>query len=350
MNVRGRSIGTEPAVDVLVLNYNGRQWLRNCLETLRRTTYPSMNAWVVDNGSADGSIDYVRETFPDVGIVSHERNHGFAAGYNLAMEKMEGKYAVFLNNDIKVANPEWLSEMVQVMESQEQVAAIAAKLVMMDNARLIDAVGGTCYPWARSMNIGFMEEDKGQYDSPAIEPFAACGAAMMVRSRAFHEVGGFDTGLFAYCEDLDLCWRLRLRGYTVVYQPTAVIHHHFSGFWGKQPTRKHYLSARNFLRTMLKNYSSATLPAAVLAFMCFTVLLRLFGYLALRQPGMAWAMLAAVGWNIGSLGDTIKQRRLVQSTRVVPDSAIYRAMGKPRVESPLRMVQQARYLSSLYDR
>ena len=260
MDVPGR-----PSVSVLILNYNGRAHLEACLPTVAAQTYPRdrFQIHVIDNGSTDGSVDFVRRTFPHVGIHTFDRNLGFAEPYDIVAQACDGDYLAFLNNDTRV-DPEWLTELVGA--AQRHGAACAASRILDWDGRRIDFVGGVTsfigHSWQR---------DNGE---PAERPYGetpllfACGGSMLVRRDAYVDAGGFDRDFFAYFEDVDLGWRMAVLGHTTVLAPRAVTYHRLHGTAGKIAfAQRLRLYERNALAMIYKNYEAGTLrrvlPAAI---------------------------------------------------------------------------------------
>jgi len=346
-----KSTNVVPKVTIMVINYNGKKWLEQCFRSLAKTSYENTEICLVDNASNDGSLELVRQEFPNVSIIQHDRNYGFAEGYNRAIQMVDADYILLLNNDTQIIDSNWVSVMVNAMQEDNKVAAIACKMLSMENPKLIDSIGGRCYWWTRGFPIGLDEEDNGQYDSPRVEPFNVCAGAALVRRDAFTEVGGFDSAMFAAYEDLDLCWRLRLRGYSISYVPSAVVLHYLSGSWGPRIAAKAYWGPRNFLRSMLKNYSAKSLIKALPNYILYTIVVRMLGYLFwFRMPLAAWATLKAVLWNIANLPDTLRERHKIQSTRMIPDEKIIQAMGSHGREPLYQMLTQANKLIRLHSR
>jgi hypothetical protein len=324
-----------PRVAVAVLNYNGLQWLKTCLPSVLRSRYQRLDVYVVDNGSTDGSVNYVESTYPTVKRIAFEKNLGYAGAYNAAVREIQADYIVLLNNDTIVLNDAWLEELVKHVASDTSVAAVGCKLVTMENQSMLDSVGnmGIKY-WRGFVDIGKYERDKGQYDKPPVVPFSLCGAAMLVRKSAFEQIRGFDAHFHSYVEDVDLCWRWRLMNYQLLYEPSARVAHYYSGTAGAKSVnpRTMYLSNRNMLRAIIKNCGDSLLWA-LRTYLLFAALL-ILGYTVL-EPEKAKAMLRALGWNLLNLKDTCAQRVLIQSTRKVKESEIIQSMypNLPRYES-----------------
>jgi len=302
-----------PLVALMILNFNGVEWLKICLPSVEKSTYQNLDIYVIDNGSIDGSSEFVQSSYPRITLVRFSENLGFAEAYNRAIKHVQADYVLFLNNDTLVLNPKWIEALVDRAEGSSSIAAVGCKLVTMGDHQTLDSVGGMGIKyWRGFVDIGKYEIDGGQYDHPPVIPFSACGAAMLVRRAAFESVGGFDSTLYAYLEDVDLCWRLRLLGYEIVYEPLAKIAHYFSGTSGRKgiDAGKLYLSHRNLLRAIIKNCQSS-LWWALRNYFVFSFLL-VAGYFVL-EPQKAIAIAKAIVWNLSSLKDTYSQRLSFQA-------------------------------------
>src|SRR6185436_19250121 len=254
-----------PDVAVLILNHNGRGHLEQCLPSLEAQTYPRdrYRVEVIDNGSSDGSVEFVRSRHPQVAVHTLARNEGFAGPYDRAVRASRSEYVALLNNDTRV-DPAWLGELTSAA-SRHGAAAVAARLLDWDGAR-IDFVGGTVsfvgHAWQRDHGE---PADRAYEERPLL---FACGGSMLVSRAAYVEAGGFDPDYFAYFEDVDLGWRLSLLGHRVVLAPRAVTYHRLHGTAGRIPfAQRLRLYERNALATIYKNYEDETLarvlPAAI---------------------------------------------------------------------------------------
>jgi len=216
-----------PSVSLIVLNWNGKHHLDSCLGSLSELDYPASKLEVIlcDNGSVDGSVEFVKAKFAGVKVIALDRNYGFAEGNDRAAEEASGEWVGFLNNDMWV-KPAWLKDMLAALEERPDAACIASKIVNWDGSAL-DFVGG---------GVNFMGQafqlDYGKAESPH-DKFRrllfACGGAMLVRRELFLEVGGFDPDFFAFFEDVDLGWRLNVLGYDTWYTPRAIAYHRHHG-------------------------------------------------------------------------------------------------------------------------
>jgi GT2 family glycosyltransferase len=266
---------------VIVLNLDGRRYLDACLGALlAQELEGGFEVVLVDNGSHDGSAEYVRARFPDVRVIESEVNLGFAGGNDLGIEEGRGEHVVLLNNDTRV-RPAWLRALVRAAETDPAVGAVTSKVVFMDRPGVIQNAGGLVLTDGSGGDRGTGEEDHEQYDRRE-EVFAACGCAVLLRRRMLEDVGPLDPTFFAYYEDTDLSWRMRLRGWRILYEPAAVVEHHHSGTSGEWSPFFIFHVDRNRLFMILKNAPTGFVLRA------FTR----YGWLAAR--GLARALARAV--------------------------------------------------------
>lgn len=256
-------------VAVVILNYNGAEMLRRFLPSVIAHS-PEADVYVADNGSEDGSRDAVREEFPAARLIELGRNFGFAEGYNRALAHIEEEYAVLLNSDVETT-PSWLPPMLRFLDANPDAAACQPKVLSFrerDRFEYAGAAGGFIdkwgYAYCRGRVFGTVEKDTGQYDGTA-DVFWATGAAFMVRSKAYKEAGGLDAGFFAHMEEIDLCWRLRSRGFRVACVPESRVYHVGAATLRKGDPRKTYLNFRNNLLMIYKNAPDRRL-ASILRF------------------------------------------------------------------------------------
>ncbi|MEY3368542.1 MAG: hypothetical protein RI973_1697 [Bacteroidota bacterium] len=271
--VRQLEAARQPSVAVVILNYNGKNFLEKHLPSVLKTRYANCQIYVADNCSKDDSLTWLRSHYPSVSVIQLTQNHGFAKGYNLALAGLEHDYFALLNSDVEV--PEnWLSPMVKLMEKDHSVAAVQPKVLSLnhpDHFEYAGAAGGWIdflgYPFCRGRIFDTVEKDRGQYDQ-ASEVFWASGCCMMVRGPLFKGFGGFDDDFFAHLEEIDLCWRFKRAGYKVMYTPKSVVYHLGGGTLGYHSPYKTYLNFRNSYYTLLKNESvfklALVLPIRVL--------------------------------------------------------------------------------------
>jgi len=216
---------------IIIVNWNGLRLLKNCLASIYDQSYKNFDVYFVDNGSIDGSPDYIKANFPETKIIQLDKNYGFAKGNNEgikeAFKDKEVEYIVCLNNDTTVEK-NFLEKTILVAEKHNNVSSVAPKIKFLYEKNLIDSVGILIHRDGGGINRGVREFDRGQYNISE-EIFGACGAAALYKKRALEDIKYkeeyFDNIFFAYYEDLDLAWRLRLAGWKSIYQPEAIIYH-----------------------------------------------------------------------------------------------------------------------------
>ena len=244
-----------PKVSVVILNWNGKEYLANCLASLAKASYATFEVIVVDNNSSDGSVEFVRKNFPRVKVIASNINLGFASGNNLGFRKATGKYVVFLNNDT-VVTEDFLAPLVSDLEKDEFLGCVEPQLRMLSEPRLIDQVGSFLTSTGYLYHYGFHKPfNKAIYQNRR-EIFSAKGACMMLPRKVLQKVGVFDDDFFIFFEETDLCYRLWLAGYSVLYEPKSIIYHRTGGDTSDTYAyeRRVYLSTKNMLCCYLKNF------------------------------------------------------------------------------------------------
>lgn len=311
-------------VSVIVLNFNGRPYLKQCLDALLATDYPRFEVVVVDNASTDGSAEFIRLNYPTVRVIRHAQNYGYAVGYNLVMDRVENEHVAFLNNDVFV-KPNWLKELMLHIDKEDVAAVVPVMKFFCDETR-INSAGGNCDVYGVGWNRGNGEIDRGQYDTIQ-EVFYGNGGALLIKKRVWREVGSFDERYFLYGEDLDWCWRARLKGYKILYVPYSEVHH----LWRGSGAPMMHLLERHWLSTILKNYSFKTLVFLIPKFAGLKFLKAVW-LIRNGKLNEKLAVVKAVFWNIISLRATWQKRIRIQTFRKLPDAAIQKHMFKQSFE------------------
>lgn len=251
-----------PRVSLIVLNWNGRRHLEACLTSLEALDYPRDQLEIIlcDNGSKDGSADYVRNRFPNVRLVALDRNYGFAEGNNRAVQHATGDWVGFLNNDMRVS-PDWLNKMLAPLAERPRIACIGSRIMNWDGSA-IDFIGGGVNFEGHGFQVDHGRKQSTHDQSRRV--LFACGGAMLIKRDVYCEVGGFDNDYFAFFEDVDLGWRLNLLGYDVWYNSAATVYHRHHGTARKIPYHKlRVLYERNALFTIYKSFDDENLAAAL---------------------------------------------------------------------------------------
>ena len=312
-------------LSVVILNWNGRRHLERYLPSVVAHTGGDAEVIVADNGSTDDSLQWLRLAYPDVGLIRLDRNYGFAGGYNRALKEVKSEYVLLLNSDVEVTAG-WWQPLVEVLDSESDVAAVAPKLLAdMERTKFeyagasggfIDYLG---YPFCRGRILSCVESDEGQYDNRR-DIFWASGAALCCRREVFERLGGFDEDFFAHMEEIDLQWRMQLAGWRIVVEPESVVYH-LGGGTLPASSRKIFLNHRNNL-AMLFKCASPMQRAVVAVVRPMTDMLEAVVLLFTLHPQRAWAVVRAWGEFLAWHGVLSRKRKAVVRTKKVTN--IYR--------------------------
>ena len=332
----------EPRVSVVIVNWNGRQHLGECLESLRSQTFRDLEIVLVDNGSQDGSREYVQEHFPEVRLIALQKNYGFAGGNNAGIRAASGRYLALLNNDTKV-DPAWLMNLMKEAEANRApVGMWASKILSYDDPGIIDNVGILLYPDGLGRGKGRLEKDEGQYDERG-EAFFPSGCAGLYRREMLDEIGLFDEAFFAYADDVDLGLRARLAGWQCIYVPSAKVYHKYSSSSSAHSPFKAFLVERNRIWVLLKYY-----PVEMILISPFVTVTRLLVHLygALTGKGasgrfseqnsifQAMAILLKAWYSaLSALPGIIRQRRAFSKLRRIGRRELYRLFREFRISA-----------------
>ncbi len=319
-----------PRVSVVNVTWNGRALLEKHLPSLKNLNYPNYEVIIVDNGSTDGSVEFVREHYPEFRIIQNERNLGTAEGSNVAIPGAEGKYIFWVSNDMEF-DREILNHLVAKAESDAKIGIVTVKMRRIKNDELvpeIDSVGADLDIFGFPASRGINEPDTGQLDF-STDVFFSFGGAMFIRKDLLEIIDGYDPEYLTLADDIDLSWRAHLAGYRVVVEPKAFLYHRVSATLGKTHNRaeKRFISERNTLRTLLKNYSGFTLMG-ILPVYFFLLFMEMTFFLVMGKGKIAQSGYRAVKWNLSRFLDTMRRRRKVQQFRKVSDWEIMRDMKK----------------------
>lgn len=258
----------EASVAVVILNYNGCDYLEQFLPSILESTYPNTSVYVADNASTDDSLIWLKQHYPDIQLIELAENFGFAEGYNRALAQVEADYFVLLNSDVEVT-PNWIEPIVELMERDPSVAACQPKILSYHRKTHFEyagAAGGWMdrinYPFCRGRIFDLVEKDEGQYDVTQ-EVFWASGAALFIRVKLYRDMQGFAGNFFAHQEEIDLCWRLKRAGYKIMVRPKSVIHHVGGATLTYSSPQKTYLNFRNSLFAIVRNERSNKLWSVI---------------------------------------------------------------------------------------
>jgi len=328
-----------PKASIVIVNWNGRQFLETCLPSVLDQTYPNYDVVVVDNASADGSAELVLRRFPSVCLVVNERNLGFAGGTNTGIRATSGEYVATLNNDARVA-PNWLAEVVGAMNSDDAIGMVASKMLFYDRPHLINSTGisidRAAIAWDR---LGGHADDPS--DERRVEVFGPSAGAALYRRKMLDEIGLFDEDFFMYLEDVDLAWRARLRGWKCIYVPTARVFHVHSGSALEGSAFKNYHLGRNKVWTTIKNY-----PAP--QFYYFLPLVLFYDLASLPYSVFVRGQLSSLSGRVAAFRQllaVLAKRRRIQSSKTVDWSEFSRLLHP--LESPFALLKRYQHLKDV---
>ena len=242
---------------IVILNWNGAKMMQQYLPTVLKYSRNDATVYVADNASTDNSLDLLRTEFPECRLIQFDRNWGFAEGYNRALRQIDAEYFLLLNSDIEVTR-HWLTPLLEFMDSHPDVAACQPKLLSIFNRDKFEYAGASGgyldrygYPFCRGRIFDTVEDDNGQYDQ-AEDVLWASGAALLIRAKDYWDSNGLDGRFFAHNEEIDLCWRLRIRGRRIVCVPDSFVYHVGGGTLPKSNPMKTFLNFRNNLTMLYK--------------------------------------------------------------------------------------------------
>jgi GT2 family glycosyltransferase len=244
-----------PLISVVIVNWNRRDLLRACLNSLAAQTFTNFEIIVVDNGSTDGSAAMVREYPRQIHLIGNRENRGFCAANNQGFSVSQSEYVALLNNDAE-AEPGWLLAMLDAIQikpdvGETDVGMVASKILVWEDPRIIDKCGHLIYPDGQNRGRGHGQVDQGQFNRQE-EVLWPDGCAALYRRAMLNEVGGFDEEFFAYADDAELGLRARIAGWTCLYAPGAVVKHHRGATLGLNSARRLTLIERNRVLLVVK--------------------------------------------------------------------------------------------------
>jgi GT2 family glycosyltransferase len=294
-------------ISVVIPNWNGRSWLPACLAAVRAQVRAADEVIVVDNGSRDGSLEYLRDEHPEVRVIALSDNTGFAHAANLGLQVAAGEFVALVNTDVELA-PDWLARTAAALMAHPRAAAVACKMLSLNDPGIVDDAGDILRRDGVCEQRGRFGPDDGRWDTPG-EVFGACAGAALYRRGAVLYAGGFHEPYFAYLEDVDLSLRLRLAGWTCRYEPVVALHA-AQGSSGALPGGAGFLATRNTVVLVARFW-----PA------------RWLGYVLYRQLGWTWhaaregrlqAHLRALAAAVPMLPAALRERRALRAGAVVP--------------------------------
>lgn len=318
-------------VSIIIVNWNGLRWLPDCFGSLAKQDWKEYEIIFVDNASKDDSVAWVRKNYPKTKILINKENLGFSDANNVGYKIAKGKYILFLNNDTRVTKT-FLTELVKVLKSDPTIGGAQSKILLMDHPDTHDSVGAFFTPTGFLLHYGFGAKDSPRYDKQ-IDLYTAKGACMMFKKEVLRKVemdgNILDPSYFAYFEETDMCHRVWLAGYRVVYAYKSVIYHKMGATSSSMNNAfVQYHSFKNRINSYIKNLSGPwllkTLPIHLLLCEGFSVISLLKG-----KCKLSWSIQKALWWNIGRLSITLRNRRYIQTNiRTISDDTMWTKMLK----------------------
>jgi len=325
-------------VSAIIVNWNGKDETADCIQSLLNQDYSNLEIIVSDNGSTDGSVDFLRERFSSsVLLLENGRNLGFGTAVNRGLEAAKGDYLIFLNNDL-ILEPDSIGEMVQLLLSNDEIGAAVPKILYYEKRDTLNSFGVLIH------YTGIACPNKiDQIDDPNLElTETACGGIFMFPRKVYATIGGFDEDLFLYHEDHDLSWRIRLAGWKIMVTPKAVLYHHYKFNKG---IRKFYFSEKNRLHILIKNLECKTLglifPALLIVESAQWVHAILHGWFLLKIK--SYFELAAL------LPCILKKRSAIQAHRKFSDREIIRLYQGKLAVAGMNHPWMEKFLSPVLD-
>jgi len=326
-----------PVVTVVIVNWNGKSLLKECLECLEHQTYRDFSIVVVDNGSLDGSVSWLKQQYPSVQVMALDKNYGFCLANNIALQKIDSEYVALLNNDA-MAQKDWLGRLMAAMAENPAAGFATSKFLYYDQPETIDRAGDG-YTRAGVATLRGRGENASRYDRTEWI-FGACGGASIYRTRMLKEIGYFDPDFFLIHEDVDLSFRAQLRGYRCLYVHDAVVMHRASSTIRHDSPVSVYYGHRNLEWVYLKNMPAGLIKKTLIPHIIYVLVA--FGFFLIRgqiRPFLRAKRDALKGWR-----RIIRQRQFIQNKKVVSDRYLWKLFEKelflPRLRHRLRKRQE----------
>jgi len=302
------------------------------LGLLEKQTLENVKILLVDNGSSDGSVAYVREHFPEVKVIALRENRGFAGGNNVGIRATDSEYTALLNNDAQ-PQPHWLEALAHALEAHPEVGFCASKMLCAHDPRVIDTAGDVFYDYGAGGKRG-MDQLDGPRFLQTEYVFGACAGAAIYRRAMLQDIGLFDEDFFLYAEDIDLSFRAQLRGYKCLFVPRARVYHHVAATAGWGSRLSAYYSRRNMLYVLLKDLPTSLLLRHFASMLFYF----LAGDLVFALAGYAGAVVQARRDNLKMARKMMAKRRGIQSTRRVSDAYIESILTKGELGTRMQSV------------
>lgn len=313
------------SVSIVIVNWNGKKFLKNCLDSLQKITYNAVEIIVVDNNSTDESGAFVKKYYSKVKLIENKKNSGYAGGANIGYKHASGSHVLFLNNDT-VVTVDFLEPLLADFRKDPTIGCVQSQMRLLKDKSTLDVVGDFISFTGFLYHYGYRKKANLEKYSRQKIIFSAKGACTIFPRSLLQKIGFFDEDFFIFFEDTDLCFRVWLSGYKVIYEPKSVIYHVGAGDTSSSDKYKHerriYLTLKNMNCSYIKNFGTRNLLTIYPVFIITQVCFILYSLLKLRF-GVVKAIFKAYWWNILNLNKTLEKRRFIQSKiRKVSDKDI----------------------------
>ncbi|RLE64456.1 MAG: hypothetical protein DRN53_00870 [Thermoprotei archaeon] len=337
MKSKSLELKKAPLVSVVIVNYNDEEHIVKCLNSVFKSQYPLFEVIFIDNGSTDQSVKLIQKLYKDklndcsLRVFLNKINLGPAKARNIAAKHAKGKYLAFLDSDTEV-DPLWLYEAIKIMESDSSIGAVQCKLLLMYDKKRYDYAGDYLTPF------GFLVQrvSTGQLDYGSLdkieEIFGAKSAGMIVKANVFFQVGMFDEDYFIYCEDTDLCWRIWLSGYRVVFVPSSIVYHDFRLNTRSKLSRPKnldkYHGAKNYISSLIKNLETTNLIRILPVHLTLWLGLCIW-YILNKRINYTVSIIKGILYVLNNLNKIFYKRIFIQKyVRKIPDNLIMKKVSR----------------------
>ena len=321
-------------IAVIIVTWNAKTYIEECLSGLNKQTFKGFSIILVDNASDDGSLELVRNNYPEVKTIALRENLGFASANNIAIKSVDTEYVALLNPDA-VPHPDWLKNLLKALENHPEAGSAASKMLLYDHPSAIDRAGDV-YTTAGTALLRGRGDPSDKYNNQEWV-FGACAGAALYRTRMLRDIGLFDEDFFLLYEDVDLGFRAQLKGYKCLYVPEAIVYHKASSSIVYDSPISVYYSHRNLEWVYIKNMPSSLIPKTI----CLHLIYDIAAFFYFAAKGRIKEFTKAKRDALKGLKRALKKRRLIQdSRRVVDDDYIWGLLEKelflPRLTRRLR--------------
>mgnify|MGYP006117564497 CR=1 FL=1 len=334
----------KPLISIIILNYNAGNLLLECVESISNSNYKNLEIIVVDNISKDNSHKICKKKFPDIILIENKKNLGYCGGNNIGIEQANGEFLVILNPDV-IVEPNWLNELLIAFRKHGKGLYQPKILATTDNSTLISA-GNMIQLFGFGFSRGKGEKDRGQYEKDEEVGYAS-GTCLFSSSNIFSEIGNFDTYLFAYHDDLDLCWKARLKGIKSFYIHKSIIYHPLEGYSFKWNSFKFFLMERNRLYCLKKNFSKKTIFKLLPSLILVDIAVTLF-YL---KKGFISEKIKANLDILKNYNQISRNHNLIQKNRIIDDREIIKKFTN-KIEVPQWVIEKENnnFLNKIFEK